>query len=149
MNTSKNTYLNCLLAAVFAAALLGSANINAGIFNTPLKPLPERYQFDELPEVKSFSNWTINGWTAVDRQSLIVRTSPSTSYLLVLQRGLPDLNFSKAIALSSTASRVKARFDTVNTIDRRFRSIPVAIAKIYKLKGRDQRKQVKAQIRMS
>lgn len=130
--------------AVAAALSLSATSAMAG-----LKPLPEKYQFDELPEVKGFMNWSIDSWTAVDRQSLIVRTSPSKSYLLILQRKLPSLRSNNAIALSSTGSRVHARFDTVQTFDRHFANIPVAIAKIYKLEGKEQRKQVKAQIRES
>lgn len=137
MNSLKNILAVGLLAASFSAATVSAA----------VKPLAEKYQFDELPEVKGFSNWSINGWTAVDRQSLIVRTSPSTAYLLILQRRAPGLRSGNAIALSSTASRVHAKFDTVSTVDRYVSNIPIPIAKIYKLKGKEQRKQVKAQIR--
>ncbi len=113
------------------------------------KPLPEKYQFNQLPEVERFSRWSIDDYTVVDRQSLIIRTSPSTSYLLILQRKLPGIGFNNAIALTSTGSQVHARFDTVQIIDRHASRIPVPIAKIYKLEGREQRKQVKSKIRAS
>lgn len=114
-----------------------------------VKPLPEKYQFDQLPEVERFSRWSIDDYTVVDGQSLIVRTSPSTSYLLILQRKLPGIRFNRAIALTSTGSQIHARFDTVQIIDRHASRIPVPIAKIYKLDGREQRKQVKSKIRAS
>ncbi|MGI9295559.1 MAG: DUF6491 family protein [Pseudomonadales bacterium] len=106
----------------------------------------EKYQFDNLPVVKGFNNWSIDGWNVIDPQSLIVRTSPSTAYLLILQRRSLDLRFTEQIALSSTGSFVHAKFDTVRALDRHHFAVPISIAKIYQLKGRDQRKLVKAQI---
>ncbi len=130
-------------------AVVTALSLTAIGANAAVKPLPEKYQFDQLPEVKRFSRWSIDDYTVVDRQSLIVRTSPSTSYLLILQRQLPGIGFNRAIALTSTGSQVHARFDTVQIIDRHASRIPVPIAKIYKLDGREQRKQVKSKIRAS
>ena len=135
-----------LLRNIAIATALGLTTVAA---NAAIKPLPEKYHFDQLPEVERFSRWSIDDYTVVDRQSLIVRTSPSTSYLLILQRKLPGIRFNRAIALTSTGSQVHARFDTVQIIDRHVARIPVPIAKIYKLDGREQRKQVKAAIRAS
>ncbi|MEM8500405.1 MAG: DUF6491 family protein [Pseudomonadota bacterium] len=128
-------------------AIVTALSLTAIGANAVVKPLPEKYQFDQLPEVERFSRWSIDGYTVVDRQSLIVRTSPSTSYLLILQRKLPGIGFNRAIALTSTGSQVHARFDTVQIVDRHSSRIAVPIAKIYKLDGREQRKQVKSKIR--
>lgn len=130
-------------------AVVTALSLTAVAANAALQPLPEKYQFDQLPEVERFSRWSIDDYTAVDRQSLIVKTSPSTSYLLILQRKLPGIGFNHAIALSSTGSQVHARFDTVQVIDRHASRIPVPIAKIYRLDGREQRKQVRRKIRES
>ena len=118
------------LKGVAAVAVLSMA---AGTSNAAMQAVPEKYQFQELPEVQKFNRWSIDGWSVVDRRSLIVRTSPSTSYLLVLQRDLPGIRFNDAIALTSTGSQVHARFDTVRVLDRHASRIPVPIAKIYKL----------------
>ncbi|MFK7733611.1 MAG: DUF6491 family protein [Pseudomonadales bacterium] len=135
-----------LLRNIAVATALSLTNVAA---NAALKPLPEKYQFDQLPEVERFNRWSIDDYTMVDRQSLIVRTSPSKSYLLILQRKLPGIGFNDAIAVTSTGSQIHARFDTVQIIDRHFSGIPVPIAKIYKLDGREQRKQIKSKIRES
>ena len=106
----------------------------------------ERYHFDNLETVKRFSNWSIDGWNAIDQRSLIVRTSPSTSYLVILDRRLPDLWFSEKIAISSTGSFVYAKFDTVLALNKFGINIPANIAKIYRLKGKDQRHRAREQI---
>ena len=108
--------------------------------------LDEKYHFDNLETVKSFHNWSINGWHAIDQRSLIVQTSPSTAYLVILDRRLPDLRFSETIAISSTGSFVYANFDTVHARNKFGISIPANIARIYRLKGKAQRHQVREQI---
>ncbi len=133
-----------VLRNIAVATALSLAAVTA---NAAVKPIPEKYQFDQLPQVERFSRWSIDDYTVVDKRSVIVSTSPSTSYLLILQRNLPGLHFNNAIALTSTGSQIHARFDTVQVVDRFSSRIPVPIAKIYKLDGREQRKQVKSQIR--
>ncbi|TQV72686.1 hypothetical protein FKG94_18530 [Exilibacterium tricleocarpae] len=131
-----NTLVAIALAVFSLSAFAGSAD-----------SLDPKYQFDGLERVERFQNWSIDGWYPVDKQSLIVRTSPSTAYLLILDRKLHDLRFSNGIAISSTGNTVHERFDTVRTRGRHTISIPVHIAKIYKLKGKAERKLVRAQIR--
>jgi len=131
----------------WSVALAGALSLTAELANATLKPLPEKYQFDQLPQVERFSRWSIDDYTVVDKRSLIVKTSPSTAYLLILQRNLPGMGFNNTIALTSTGSQIRARFDTVQVVDRFASRIPVPIAKIYKLEGREQRKRVKSKIR--
>jgi hypothetical protein len=106
----------------------------------------EKYQFDNLDTVKRFHNWSIDGWNAIDQRSLIVRTSPSTSYLVILDRRVPDLRLAETIAISSTGSFVHAKFDTVLALNRYGMTIPANIAKIYRLEGKEQRRWVREQI---
>lgn len=106
----------------------------------------ERYHFDNLETVKRFNNWSIDGWHAIDQRSLIVRTSPSTAYLVILNKPLPDLRFSETIAISSTGSFVYAKYDTVLALNRYGIYLPANIAKIYRLEGKEQRRQVREQI---
>jgi hypothetical protein len=65
-------------------------------------------------EVKSFNLvGSLNGWHALDRESLVVWTSPSKAYLIQLQRPSFDLRHAEAIGLTSIAGRVSAGFDQV------------------------------------
>lgn len=103
-----------------------------------------KYVFDDLKEVDVITDWRLDGWTEIDANSLIVRTGPKTSYLLVLTRPNHDLKFSQGIAVTSTAGSVKARFDSVSTLNKK--GIRYPIARIYELEGKDQRNEIKARI---
>ncbi len=111
--------------------------------------LDEKYQFDTLETVDRFNNWSISGWNVIDQRSLIVHTSPSKAYLLILDRRLWDLHYSEAIAISSSTSSIYARFDTVRVLNRHGINIPARIVKIYRLDGKEQRRIVRDQIRDS
>ena len=80
----------------------------------------------------------------IKQQSLIIQTSPSQFYLLVLSRRHSQLRFAEVVLVSSTSGQVRVSFDTVSTP--RDRNLKVPIAAIYKLKGRDQVAAIKAQI---
>ena len=108
--------------------------------------IDEKYYFDNLETIDRFNHWSINGWNVIDRQSLIVHSSPSKAYLIILDRRLWDLRFSETIAISSTASSVHAGFDTVRVLNRHGINIPARIVKIYRLEGREQRRWVRDQI---
>lgn len=108
--------------------------------------LDEKYYFDKLETVDRFHNWSINGWNVIDQRSLIVHSSPSKAYLIILDRRLWDLRFTETIAISSTASSIHAGFDTVHVINRHGINIPARIVKIYHLEGKEQRRQVRDQI---
>ena len=105
-----------------------------------------RYHFDNLETVKRFNNWSMDGWNVIDQRSLIVRTSPTTAYLVILDRRLPDLRFSETIAISSTGSFVYAKFDTVLARNRYGINITANIAKIYRLEGKEQSRRARDQI---
>ena len=105
----------------------------------------ERYDFENLQQVKAIQDYRLNGWNVIDSQSLVINTGPQTHYLLILQRKLTDLRFAENILISSTAGRVQAKFDTVATP-----IVPqneVAIERIYKLDNREQVDMVRRQIR--
>ena len=105
-----------------------------------------KYVFDNLETVDRLKNWSIDGWNAIDQRSLIVRTSPSRAYLIILDRRLWDLRFSEAIAISSTGSSIHSRFDTIRVANRHGINMPARILKIYRLEGKEQRRQVRDQI---
>ena len=81
----------------------------------------------------------------IDSQSLILQTSPSRYYLIILKTKLTDLAFSEAIIISSTGSKVNANFDYVNVP--RFLNVRAPIEAIYVIPNRDAIADIKTQIR--
>lgn len=55
----------------------------------------------------------LDSWRAVDRNTLIVWTTPFKPYLIELQRPATGLRFAEVIGLTSTAGTVYARLDNV------------------------------------
>jgi hypothetical protein len=98
--------------------------------------IEDKYLFPEFEEVDSFSNINLMGWETIDNQSLIVQTSPSTWYLLILSRKMSDLNFAETLLLSSTGTRVEAKLDCVEAVGSSCDGIPVPIHTIYRLTDR-------------
>jgi len=111
--------------------------------------LPEKYvlddQLESVPDISKYQGYT--SWDAVDSQSLILQTSPSNYYLIVLQTRASELRFSEAIRISSSGSRVRAGMDTVTVLRRSVKGPPYRIEKIYRLKGREQVQTIREQIR--
>ena len=105
---------------------------------------PNKYVFSDLKEVNVITDWRLHGWSDVDENSLIVRTGPKTSYLLILTRPNYDLNMAQGIIISNTAGSVTARFDSVSTLGKK--GIRYPIARIYQLEGKEQRNNIKARI---
>lgn len=103
-----------------------------------------KYEFDDIPTVDSITNWTLDGWNAIDNRSLIVQTSPRDYYLFILSVPNPDLRFALTVAITSTAGQVQARFDTVSTPNDLMLRSP--IEKIYKLADKDQVNEVTSKI---
>ena len=130
----------------FIALLLLLGLIGGPAFAKETTTLDEKYYFDNLETVDRFNNWSINGWNVIDQRSLIVHASPSRAYLIILDRRLWDLRHSETIGISSTASSITSRFDTVRVFNRHGINIPARIVKIYRLEGKEQRRQVRHQI---
>jgi hypothetical protein len=55
----------------------------------------------------------LDGWTALGDQALVVWTRPREAWLLELAGPCQDLGYATAISLSSSGSRVHAKFDGV------------------------------------
>ena len=108
--------------------------------------IPEKYNLDnKLEEVKEITSYRVNGWERVDTQSLILNSNVNDYYLLVLDRPLTGLITSESIGVSSTTTSIKAGFDRIYVRD----SVGVeyyTIDRIYKLKGREQAREIRAQL---
>ncbi|WP_148059366.1 DUF6491 family protein [Sinobacterium caligoides] len=135
----KHAFNPVIIATLFIAVVL------SGCSSTPKIP-DSVYLFDNLEQVKSVNNFRLDGWVKIDNRSLIVRSSPSKSYLMVLAYPNPDLRFNDALMISSTAGSVNANFDTVSVVSKSATNIPVPISAIYKISSRDEEKAVKAEI---
>ena len=120
--------------------------IIASCATTPLA-IPEKYNLgNQLEEVKEIIKYKVTSWETVDTQSIILRANVNDYYLLVLDRPLIGIITSERIGISSTVSSIKSGYDKIYvkgdtgleyyTIDR-----------IYKLKGRDQAKEIKERFR--
>ncbi len=110
--------------------------------------LDEKYSFPELKQVNRIFSNRIDGWGAIDKQSLFVSTSPSTSYLIILRRPNNDIRFAHNLAFETRGSSLEAKFDSLkffNPTDS-IEPIPAFIEKIYEVKGREQKKQIRAKI---
>ena len=132
-------YILCItLSSLFLIACASS---------TP-KELDAKYIFPNLKQVdRVFSN-RIDSWGDIDKQSLFLSTSPSTSYLVILKRPSNDIGFARNMSFSSTGSSLDAKFDRIyfssstDSID----PIPAYIERIYQVKGKEQRKLIRSQI---
>ena len=59
---------------------------------------------------------SINGWSPVGDNALVVWTRPSQAYLLELFGPCTDLGYAPAISLSNSMGRVSSRFDSVHVL---------------------------------
>ena len=111
--------------------------------------IPEKYNLDnELEAVDRIYAPTISGWKKVDIQSVILRANVTDYYLLVLSRPMYTMITNLSIRISSTGSDITPGFsrifvgDSVGTED-------YFIEKIYKLKGKEQAKEIRERLRKS
>ena len=114
---------------------------------TTPKALPEKYNLDnELEAVKQIYTFKVSSWEEVDIQSVILRANVSDYYLLVLRRPMDTKIPGLTIGISSTVSSITPGFDRIFVKDYAGRQQYV-IEKIYKLKGKEQAKEIKERLR--
>jgi hypothetical protein len=109
--------------------------------------LPEKYNLDnELEEVKQIFTSKVSSWDEVDIQSVILRANIGDYYLLVLRRPMDTRITGLTIGISSTVSSITSGFDKIYVEHPSGRQYYV-IEKIYKLKGKEQVKEIKERLR--
>jgi len=91
-------------------------------------------------------NKTSNHWTEVDQQSLILRTSPSQYYLLVLQIPAYEIMFSENISIYCMSNVLKAGSDYVEFPGYN-NSTRYTIERIYKINGLEQMHAIRNQLK--
>ena len=95
--------------ALTALAALGATSPGWTANATPAGADPSGYE-----RVERFNHFgRFDNWRAVDRDTLIVWTTPARAYLIELTRGSPDLRFAQAIGVTSTIGKTYAGLDSV------------------------------------
>ena len=116
---------------------------------TTPRAIPEKYNLDdELEAVDRIYTPSISSWEEVDIQSIILRANVDDYYLIVLNRPMYTRFPGFSIVISSTVSSITPGYDRIfvgNTPGPGY----FFIEKIYKLKGKEQAKEIKERLRES
>jgi len=116
---------------------------------TTPRAIPEKYNLDdELEAVDRIYTPSISSWEEVDIQSIILRANVGDYYLIVLHRPMYTRFPGFSIGISSTVSNITPGFDRIfvgNTPGPGY----FFIEKIYKLKGKEQAREIKERLRES
>ena len=113
--------------ALLAIAVLAGCATGAAARRTEQLEL---YRAHAGAPVRSFSAiGTVDSWTPLTGDSIVVWTSPRRAYLLSVP-GCPDLDFAHGIALSESAGQVHAGFDRVTPLGAGAMRVPCIIDEI-------------------
>ena len=100
---------NMLALALIAVVASGCAS---GLSRAKSDQVLARYEPYIGEPIDGFTAFRQQSWQPVSRNQLILWANMNDAYLLTITNNCPDLTFSNAIGVSSTASRV-SRFDHV------------------------------------
>ena len=115
---------------------------------TAPRAIPEKYNLDnEFEAVDRIYAPSISSWQEVDIQSVILRANVSDYYLLVLRRPMDTRITDLSMGISSTGSYITPRFDRIFVRDTVGIRHYYYIDRIYKLKGKEQAREIKEQFR--
>ena len=116
---------------------------------TTPRAIPENYNLDdELEAVDRIYTPSISSWEEVDIQSIILRANVGDYYLLVLNRPMYTRLTGFSIVISSTVSSITRGFDRI-FVGNAAGTDDYFIEKIYKLKGKEQAKEIRKRLRES
>jgi hypothetical protein len=111
-----------------------------------LGPVPEKYNFDNyLEAVDRISTFKISSWKQVDRQSIILKANYNDYYLLVLRRPFTSIYTNLRIGVERSISGISAGFDRIVLLEHDGPDY-YNIDKIYRLKDREQAKEIKEKL---
>jgi hypothetical protein len=128
------------LAGIFITFIIASACAGA-----PLK-IPDKYNLDsQLEKVPDISKYNMMSWERIDSRSFVLQTAPGDYYLIILSSPAVNLPFAESIHISSTGSMVRPGYNNVHVIGDGTDDSYV-INKIYRFKGYEQVKSIKAQL---
>ncbi|MFL6588205.1 MAG: DUF6491 family protein [Luteimonas sp.] len=116
------------------AALCVATSVLAACASTSSMTDAEKYALNDAHAGAPVDHFrylgSINGWTPLGDEALIVWTRPSEAWLLDLSGTCQDLRSTPAIGLTSSMGRVNARFDKVLVRSRGSISMPCHIRQI-------------------
>lgn len=114
---------------------------------TAPRAIPEKYNLDnEFEAVDRIYAPSISSWQEVDIQSVILRANVSNYYLLVLRRPMDTRITPLLIGVSSSVGSITPGFDRIFVRD----TVGLGyyyIDRIYKLKGKEQAREIKERFR--
>jgi hypothetical protein len=110
--------------------------------------VPEKYSLgNQLEEVNKFWRSRIIDWEPVDKQSLVIETSPGHYYLLVLTVPSYELPLKmNRIGITNSGSLVRAGLDSVIVSNGAHSRAKYPIERIYKIKGTQQMRAIVNQL---
>jgi hypothetical protein len=127
-NYSMKTWMQAVCLLVFSGFAASSCASSPDVRDAERLAL---YQHHAGEPVKGFQYYgRFSNWTPLGDSAVAVWVGPSRAWLLDLYGPCNDLDFANAISLTSTGSRVNARFDSVRVIGRGLSSIPCRIKEI-------------------
>jgi hypothetical protein len=111
--------------------------------------IPEKYNLDnELEAVDRIYAPSMTSWQEVDKHSIILRANVTDYYLLVLRRPMYTRFTDLSMGISSTGSYITPRFDRIFVGDGAGPQY-YYIDRIYKLKGKEQAREIRERLRES
>lgn len=129
------------LAGLFIVMLLASTFAAASDW------MPEKYDLDnQLVRVSNISNTSYIGWGKIDNQSLVLQTSPSRYYLVVLSYPAFNLPFTEDIGITGINLITRPGYDNVVVREVTGRWEKYIINRIYRFENKKQVWQIIAQL---
>lgn len=111
--------------------------------------IPEKYNLDNyLETVDRISTFKVSSWEQVDMRSIILRVNWNDYYLLVLHRPIISTYANLDIGVTRTAFSITAGFDRIVVMDHDGPDY-YYIQNIYRLKDREQVKEIKERLSKS
>lgn len=98
--------------------------------------LPDKYKVPGLEPLDRVTEFNINGWTSIDRRSLIIEAGASRRYLVVLRNNSSELRFAKSIVVDRDSSVIRVGFDRIFVVGDTIR-MPYYIQAMFELDGRE------------
>jgi hypothetical protein len=113
---------------------------------TAPRALPEKYNLDnDLEAVNQISTFKITSWKKVDNQSIILRVNWDDYYLLVSRRPFVTMISNLPVGIDNTGPTITSGHDRIVVKDHTGTQYYV-IDKIYKLKGKEQAREIREQL---
>ena len=125
------------VSALFIASLILSGCTSTSQPKTPLTPeqAAAKKGYEIVKPVKQVRDYMLDGWNYIDKQNLLMHSTPSKSYLLTFKRRCHDLNNQEHIAFETRTGVLMAGLDAIKVPPQRGGiAVPCYIDQIFLLK---------------